>query len=70
MTQDEARRGILAEWPLWTAATKTLNPSGIDALMFFSFLQKERSHLLMFKASGDKWQTVHSWLLRACLVRH
>ena len=44
------------------------NPRGFDALMLFEFQRQERSHLLSFKAAGDKWQTVHYWLLQARLV--
>jgi hypothetical protein len=64
--RDEARRRILAEWPLWSAAQS--NPTLANGLMFFSFLQKERRHLLEFRASGDKWQDVHCWLLQERLV--
>ncbi len=32
-------------------------------MVFFAYLQKERSHLLDFHAvGGDKWATVHGWL--------
>ncbi len=67
MTQDEARRAILAEWHSWAAAN-TRKRTGGDALRFFQYLQKERNHLLSFRAKGDKWQVVHRWLLRAGLV--
>jgi len=55
--RDEAKRRILAEWPSWSATQAT--PTLGDGILFFSFLQRERSHLLEFRASGDKWQHVH-----------
>ena len=68
MTQDEARRDILREWLAWVAANNVTNANGTHGFLFFGFLQKERGHLLTFKASGDKWQVVHGWLLQAQLV--
>jgi hypothetical protein len=68
MTQAEAKRLILTEWHSWVTATNRTNANGRDGLMFFGFLQKEHGHLLTFKASGDKWQVIHGWLLRANLV--
>ena len=68
MTKDEARAAIRIEWVVWARATKIKNATGADALLFFNYLQAERPDLLAFKASGDKWQVVHSWLLKARLV--
>jgi hypothetical protein len=36
---------------------------------FFLYLEKERPDLLNFRASGDKWQIVHAWLLRERRVK-
>jgi hypothetical protein len=66
--RDEAKRRILPEWPSWSATQST--PTLGNGLLFFSFLQRERSHLLEFRASGDKWQDVHCWLIQAHLVPH
>jgi hypothetical protein len=70
MTKDDARRLILAKWPSWAAANATgkSKPNGMNGLMFFSDLQRNDGHLLNFRDRGDKWQTVHGWLLRAGLV--
>jgi len=68
MGQEDAKQAILKEWHLWAAATSSNNAKGADGLLFFEFLQKERYHLLTFRAPGDKWQVIHSWLLRAKLV--
>ena len=70
MTKDDARRLILAKWPSWAAANAKgkSKPNGMDGLMFFADLQRNDYHLLNFRDRGDKWQTVHSWLLSARLV--
>jgi hypothetical protein len=65
MTQNDAKRAVLEEWHSWIVAMSISNANGRDGLRFFAFLQKERDHLLRFKASGDKWQVIHGWLLRA-----
>ena len=39
-------------------------------MLFFDYLQQERSDLLLdFKSSGDKWPTIHAWLLAARKVK-
>ena len=66
--RDDAKRRIIAEWHPWIKAENISNPNGRHGLQFFCFIQKERSHLLQFSASGDKWQDVHCWLIQAHLV--
>lgn len=61
MKKEEARQRVLTEWDRWP--DRPGNPTGNDAMIFFGFLQRERPNLLMFRSAGDKWQTVHSWLL-------
>jgi hypothetical protein len=68
MKQEEARPAILAEWRRWWPTTGKSVPGGLDGLSFFSHLQKDRPDLLSFRGSGDKWQIVHGWLMRANLV--
>jgi hypothetical protein len=68
VTRDEARTAILNEWNSWVKAEDVQNPTGTDALLFYQFLVLERDHLLQFKESGDKWQTVHGWLRSAKLI--
>jgi hypothetical protein len=65
---DEGRRAILAEWRAWVTANGKSNPNGMDGLMFFSDMHREKPDLLRFRTSGDPWQDVHSWLLRDRLV--
>jgi hypothetical protein len=39
-------------------------------ILFFNYLQSERSELLDFKSRGaDKWQIVHGWLLSSGRVK-
>jgi hypothetical protein len=64
--RDEANRRILALSPSWSVTQET--PTTGNGLFFYFFLQKEHSHLAQFRASGDKWQYVHTWLRQANLV--
>ena len=61
MTQDEARRSIVAEW-----RDRRLNDRQADWLLrvarFFGWVQKERSYLLAFESAGEKSHTVQAWL--------
>jgi hypothetical protein len=66
--RDEAKRRIIAEWHPWVKSENILSANGRHGLLFFCFLEKERRHLLEFRASGDKWQDVHCWLLQEHLV--
>jgi hypothetical protein len=62
MVREEARRTVLREYDKWAKdhADDATNRSGV---VFFTYLQKERSDLLDFHAvGGDKWATVHGWL--------
>jgi hypothetical protein len=69
ITKDEARRRVLSEWRPWATTNAKRNPpNGMDGLMFFSDLQRNKPHLLSFRDRGDKWQTIHGWLLRDRLV--
>ena len=65
MKRDQAKQSIVAEWDLWSASNKITNATAGDKLKFYNFILKERPHLLDFKASGDKWQDVHSWLIQS-----
>jgi hypothetical protein len=69
MKREEAKRKIIAEWDSWSASNKIMNATPGDKLTFYNFLLKERRQLLDFRASGDKWQDVHSWLIQTGRVR-
>jgi hypothetical protein len=58
MVREEARRTLLKEYDKW--AKDHPERGGV---VFFTYLQKERSDLLDFHAvGGDKWATVHGLL--------
>jgi hypothetical protein len=69
MKKEDARRAVLREWPTWAAA----NPDDAKVaggMLFFTYLQNYRPDLLEFRASGEKWQVVHGWLLTAGYVNN
>jgi hypothetical protein len=51
---------IIDEWHIWSQANNSRQ--GVDMLLFYGYLQKEKNHLLSFRCNGDKWQRVHGWL--------
>jgi hypothetical protein len=63
------KRAVIHEWDNWAA----LHPDDLNSpsagMFFFTHLQKEKPELLSFRSSGDKWQTVHGWLLREARVK-
>jgi hypothetical protein len=61
-TVTEVEQLIVAEWRTWSKQRGSY--SGADMLSFYCWLQKDRSHLLLFRCSGDKWQKVRGWLQR------
>ena len=71
MKREEARVRIVSAFRLWkreNGYSENELPSGTDAFKFYLGLERARSELLSFAASGDKWQDVNSWLRRAGLV--
>jgi hypothetical protein len=62
VVREEARRTLLREYDKW-AKDHPEDASKMGGMVFFAYLQKERSDLLDFHAvGGDKWATVHGWL--------
>ncbi|MBB6600648.1 hypothetical protein [Luteimonas sp. MC1825] len=60
MNIDEAKRQILA---VWRARRQSTQPATWqEKFDFYSWLQRERSELLSFNCSGDKWQRICGWL--------
>ncbi len=63
------KRTVMHEWENWAA----LHPDDLNSpnagMFFFTYLQEKRPALLNFRSSGDKWQTVHGWLLREGRVK-
>jgi hypothetical protein len=66
--KEDARLAILVEWHSWAAANGKTKPNGMDGLMFFSDVSREKPHLVQFRTRGDPWQDVQGWLLHARLV--
>ena len=66
MERDDAKKLIIREWDDWASTHLQPNEegSGFNGLSFFLDLQRDRPDLLDFPAQGDKWQTVHGWLLQ------
>ncbi len=66
MQQDDAELQILAEWVEWRSDNLVRDDiaTSIDGVSFYTFLQKEKPHLLDFGHKGDKWQITHAWLVR------
>jgi len=64
-----AKLAILHEWDFWAKEhPEAASLSG--GLRFFEYLKNHRPDLLMdFRASGDKWKTVRSWLRAARKVK-
>jgi hypothetical protein len=65
MNRERAKQNVVVEWDSWSASNKITNAMAEDKLTFYAHLLKERPDLLDFNASGDKWQDVHSWLIRS-----
>jgi hypothetical protein len=63
------RWAVLREYDSWARKNPDLANKG-DPILFFNYLQSERSDLLDFKSRGvDKWQIVHGWLLSSGRVK-
>jgi hypothetical protein len=71
LTKSEAKASIIREWDKWAA--KHVSPgqtaSGNDGMIFYGYVRKEHPELLNFRESGDRWQTVHGWLLQEHKVK-
>ena len=68
--EEYAEIQILAEWVDWRAENlvRGEQASGIDGVVFYDFLQKEKPHLLDFRYTSDQWQIIHAWLLGAEII--
>lgn len=68
MKKADAERQIAVAFKSWCRDQGIADATNNDALMFFGHISKERSGLLAFKASGDKWQWIKAFLSRAGLI--
>ena len=70
MVREEARRTLLREYDKW-AKDHPEDAAKMGGMVFFQYVQKERSDLLDFHVVGrDKWQTVHAWLRHTGRLRY
>ena len=69
----EARRAIIREWDDWARNNPADSKSAAGCALFFVHLQQEKSELLDFHSTSDKWQDkwqmVHGWLRREGRVK-
>jgi hypothetical protein len=66
MMKNDAQVAVKDEFRRWAASEKLQLPTtGNEAFRFYLNLESKHSRLLSFRSSGDRWQTVHSWLIRA-----
>jgi hypothetical protein len=62
MVREEARRTLLREYDKW-ARDHPDDATNRGGVVFFAYLQKERSDLLDFHAvGGDKWATTAGFI--------
>jgi len=72
MESTEAKKQIIVEFDNWIRS-KSLVELALsrsrarkdDAFEFYSWLQEERPDLLTFEDDGDRWPTMHWWLIYA-----
>jgi len=57
----KARLEIQRAWVLWNG-DKTSEVA--SKMIFFGWLRRHRPYFLTFRSKGDKWQTVHGWLVQ------
>ncbi len=62
MKKDEAKRLVIAEWRSWFHGRI---PDNMEPLVFYTYLENEKSHLLNFSTQSDKYQIVAGWINRA-----
>ncbi|MCB9947096.1 MAG: hypothetical protein H6842_04620 [Rhodospirillaceae bacterium] len=71
MLKADAKREIQEEFRQWRLQKYGHEDKiwTVDALKFFTYLQKEKNHLLDFRGGHhDKWQDVASFLTEAGLI--
>lgn len=70
MKQAEAKQQVVRLFREWAAANGKSIPhtAAEGGFMFYGWLRTNHPEALEFRATGDKWQTVHIWLREAGLV--
>ena len=70
MKQSEAKLLVRSEWSRWLKQHPEITArNGNHALVFYNHLVNTNSPASRFRCRGDKWQTVHGWLLEMGLVK-
>ena len=70
MKQENAKQLIFIAWKRWLDEHGEISePNGNDAFLFYLKLETRRDTALSFRCKGDKWQTVHAWLLEEDFVK-
>jgi hypothetical protein len=57
-----AKQAIIEEWDAWSKEHPA-DTTVMGGMLFFTHLQEKRGDLLEITTAGDKWQTIHAWLL-------
>lgn len=63
------KRAIIHEWDNWAALHPDDLKNSSASMLFFTHLQEKKPELLNLRSPGDKWETVHGWLLREGRVK-
>ena len=63
MKQNDARTAIEFEWRDWPEKAPLPTPG--DMREFYSWLMRERPHLLDFRTSADRFDLVQRWLVES-----
>ncbi|SPB14878.1 hypothetical protein NOV72_02109 [Caballeronia novacaledonica] len=58
--KDDAKAEVQRAWALWDGDKTTGQPM----FLFYLWLARQRPYFLTFRAKGDPWQAVHSWLIQ------
>ncbi len=70
MKKQLAKQKLLEEFDLWTHKQKYGDkPTEYNGLNFYAYVESEKSYLLNFSCSGDKWQQLKSWLYETSRIR-
>lgn len=70
MKQADARTMVLRLFREWAEVNGKVIPhtEPEGGLVFYCWLEKHHPEALRFRDVGDRWQTVHIWLLKTRLV--
>ena len=69
MTKAKAKARICRLFQRWCVLCNRPNPDRFDVNIFYQHLVNAGDPALDSRTQGDKWQTVHGWLLSEGLVR-